>query len=99
MATIWVSVILNSFPRFVMSLCIPAIEMLLHTIIAGLLLREDVVGVFKVSDKMKASKTSGQRVMRGAFWVMVSRVVVPMAYVVVALAIVLPGVINVALLE
>ena len=99
MATIWVSVILNSFPRFVMSLCIPAIEMLLHAIIAGLLLREDVVRVFKVSDKMKASKTSGQRLTSAAFWVMVSRVVVPIAYVVVALAIVLPGVINVALLE
>ena len=98
MATIWVSVILYSFPRFVMSLCIPAIEMLLHAIIAGLL-REDVVRVFKVSDKMKASKKSGQRVMSAAFWVMVSRVVVPIAYVIVALAIVLPGVINVALLE
>ena len=35
--------------------------------------------------------------MSASFWVMISRVILPVAYVVVALAIVLPGVINVAL--
>ena len=84
-----------SLPRFVMSLCIPAIEMLLHVIIAGCL--RDNVKLFKVSEKKGMAKTGPW--MTASFWVMVSRVVVPMAYIVVALAIVLPGVINVALLE
>ena len=86
---------LESLPRFVMSLCIPAIEMLLHAIIAGLL--RDDVKLFKVSDKKGTARMG--RWMSASFWVMISRVILPVAYVVVALAILLPGVVNVALLE
>ena len=77
-----------------MSLCIPAIEMLLHTIIAELLC--DDVKLFKVSDKKRADKKTTGRLMSATFWIWTSRVILPVAYVVVALAIVLPGVINVA---
>ena len=81
--------------RFVMSLCIPAIEMLLHTIIAELLC--DDVKLFKASDKMRADKTATRHIMSATFWTWTSRVILPVAYVVVALAIVLPGVLNVAI--
>ena len=77
-----------------MSLCIPAIEMLLHTIIAELLC--DNVKLFKVSDKIRADKTT-RHIMSATFWIWTSRVILPVAYVVVALAIVLPGVLNVAM--
>ena len=78
-----------------MSLCFPAIEMLLHAIIAGLL-REDVK-LFSPSDKKRNAMTG--RMMSASFWVMISRVVLPIAFILVALAIVMPGVINVAVLE
>ena len=39
-----------------MSLCIPAIEMILHTIIAELL--RDDVKLFKVPDKKRGTKTT-----------------------------------------
>ena len=81
-------------PRFVMSLCIPAIEMLLHAIIAGLVNNDDEV--FQVSNKMRVPKR--RHWMTTSFWVKISRVGLPITYVVVALAIVLPGVVNVALL-
>ena len=85
----------SSLPRFVMSLCIPAIEMLLHAIIAGLVRYDDKV--FTVSNRMRVPKRRPW--MTTSFWVKISRVGLPIAYVVVALAIVLPGVVNVAMLE
>ena len=76
-----------------MSLCIPAIEMLLHAIIAGLVRHDDkVFTVSKTVPKRRPWMTT-------SFWVKISRVGLPIAYVVVALAIVLPGVVNVAMLE
>ena len=85
----------SSLPRFVMSLCIPAIEMLLHAIIAGLLRNDDKV--FVIPNKMRVTKRRPW--MTTSFWIKISRVGLPIAYIVVALAIVLPGVVNVALLE
>ena len=82
-------------PRFVMSLCIPAIEMLLHAIIAGLMHDDDKV--IMVSNKMRVPKRMPW--MTPSFWVKISRVGLPITYAVLALAIVLPGVVNVALLE
>ena len=75
-----------------MSLTIPAIEMLLHAIIAGL--QRDAVStpVFKASDKMSLKRG---RWRMASFWVMLSRVWLPIIYVVVALTILMPGIINV----
>ena len=91
-ARIW---FIDLYSRFVMSLCIPAMEMLLHAIIAGLL-REDVK-LFSPPGKNGTGRIS--RMKSASFWVMISRVALPIAFIIVALAIVLPGIINVVVLE
>ena len=78
-----------------MSLCIPAWEMLLHAIIAGLMSTDH--DVLEVSNRMRVPKK--RHWMTVSFWVRISRVGLPIIYLVVALAIVLPGVVNLALLE
>ena len=79
-----------------MSLTIPAIEMLLHAIIAGLQREEVGTPVFRASEKMNAKK---QHWRTASFWVTISRVGLPIAYAVVALTILMPGIINVLALE
>ena len=83
-----------------MSLCIPAIEMLLHTIVAELP-REDTddVKLFKVKGSKMAAKAKKGRMRRASFWIFILRAILPIAYVLVAMAILLPGVINVVLNE
>ena len=75
-----------------MSLTIPAIEMLLHAIIAGLQRDNVSTPVFKASDKMSVKRGHWRT---ASFWVMISRVWVPIVYGVVALTILMPGIINV----
>ena len=75
-----------------MSLTIPAIEMLLHAIIAGLQRNDVSTPVFKATEKMSMKRG---RLRMTSFWVMISRVWLPIAYVVVALTILMPGIINV----
>ena len=95
-----VSHVILQCSRFVMSLCIPAIEMLLHTIIAEL--PDDDANEVRLfgarGSKMVPHATEG-RIRRASFWRFILRVILPIVYILVALAIILPGVINVLLNE
>ena len=83
-----------------MSLCIPAIEMLLHTIIAEL--PDDDANDVRLFQgrgfKMVPKPTKG-RMRSASFWRFILRVILPIIYILVALAIMLPGVVNVVMNE
>ena len=78
-----------------MSICIPALELFVHTIRASLKSNEEdrVYGAFeKGHGEEKFWKKS-------SFWKKISRVWLPLGYFVIALVILLPGIINVLLFE
>ena len=73
--------------RFIMCLCVPMIQVLLHTIIDDL--RDDENKVYKmenVNEKKWWKKAS--------VWITIARVGLPLTYMLGALAIVVPGIIN-----
>ena len=88
------TIIDRSFKRFVMSLCIPALVLFLHTIRASLQSNEN--RVFKAFDKRQHRRPAWKR---ASLWIRISRVWLPVGYFVVASAILLPGIINVTLLN
>ena len=71
-----------------MSLCIPMVEVLLHTIIDELRVRKG--NVFKMEEKVDDDNIWRKE----SFWVKVARVWLPIAYMLVALGILVPGIIN-----
>ena len=71
-----------------MSLCIPMLEVLLHTIIDELRVRNG--NVFKMEEKVNVDKLWRTE----SFWVMIARTWLPLAYMLVALGILVPGIIN-----
>ena len=77
-----------------MSICIPALELFVHTIRASLQSNEDkVYGAF---DKRSVQERYWKK---SSFWNKVSRVWLPIGYFVIALVILLPGIINITMLE
>ena len=77
-----------------MSICIPALELFLHTVRASLHNKESMV--YRAFDKRHDMDKYWQKT---SFWIRISRVWLPVAYFVTALAILLPGIINVTLLQ
>ena len=83
-----------SIYRFVMSICIPALELFLHTVRG--ILHSSENRVHKAFEKRHDNVKYWRKT---SFWIKISRVWLPLGYLVVALAILLPGIINVTLLE
>ena len=77
-----------------MSVCIPALELFVHTIRASLQTNEDKV--YRAFDKRPVEERYWKK---SSFWIKVSRVWLPVGYFVIALTILLPGIINVTMLE
>ena len=71
-----------------MSLCVPMIQVLLHAIIDDL--RDDDNKVYKMGQE-----TEKRWYKKATSWITFARVGLPVAYVVVALAIVVPGILNI----
>ena len=71
-----------------MSLCIPMLQVLLHTIIDDL--RTDDNKVFKMGEE-----TEERWWKKSSSWIIIARVGLPVTYVLVALAIVVPGILNI----
>ena len=71
-----------------MSLCVPMIQVLLHAIIDEL--RGDDSKVFKMTEEKEKKWWKNTSV-----WITLARVGLPVAYVLVALAIVMPGILNI----
>ena len=67
------------------------------TCIAGLVGNDDKMFTATVSNKMRVPRRRPWMIT--TFWVKIARVGLPIAYIVVALAIVWPGFFNVALLD
>ena len=63
---------------------------LFHTIIDHL--EGNEVKVFKKADERKIRWLT-----QGTFWIVVARIGIPVVYVIAALAIVLPGIVNIAI--
>ena len=70
-----------------MSLCIPMTQVLLHTIIGGLRANDNEV-------RNMANMNENKWWKKASVWITIARVGLPMAYMLVALAIVVPGIIN-----
>ena len=71
-----------------MSLCVPMTQVLLHAIIDDLRANDNkVFRVKEAKEKRWWEKTS--------VWIKIARVGLPVAYMMVALAIVVPGIINI----
>ena len=77
-----------------MSICIPALELFLHTVRGILHSNENRA-------QMAFEKRHGNLKYwrKTYFWIKISRVWLPVGYLVAALAILLPGILNVTLLE
>ena len=80
----------QTFHRFIANLCIPMVEVLLHAIIDYT--RGNDVKMFAMA-KMEELKFWN----KSTFWVAVARVGVPVAYLLITLAIVIPGMFNIAM--
>ena len=80
--------IIVSALRFILSLCIPMLEVMLHTIIDEV--RVQNMRVFKVGEEIDGDKMWKKE----SFWVMISRIWLPTAYLFAALGILVPGIIN-----
>ena len=75
--------------RFIACLCFPILEVLLHTIIDDLRNGEDKVEF--MTAKYKGDKKWWKRT---SIWVKVARVGLPITYLLIALAILVPGILN-----
>ena len=73
--------------RFIMCLCVPMIQVLLHAIIDDL--RGDENKVFKMENVNEKKWWK-----RSSVWITIARVGLPLTYMLGALAIVVPGIIN-----
>ena len=71
-----------------MSLCVPMTQVLLHAIIDDL--RGDDNKVFKMGEE-----TEKKWWKKSSSWITIARVGLPVTYVMVALAIVVPGILNI----
>ena len=71
-----------------MSLCVPMIQVLLHAIIDKL--RGEDSKIFKMTEEKEKKWWKNCSV-----WITLARVGLPVAYVLVALAIVMPGILNI----
>ena len=71
-----------------MSLCIPMLEVLLHTIIDELRVRKG--NVFKMEEEGNTNKMWKKE----SFWVNIARIWLPIAYLMVAFGIFVSGIIN-----
>ena len=80
--------IIVSALRFILSLCIPMLEVLLHTIIDELRVRN--AKVVKIEEKLYGH----QRWKKEEFWIKVARKWLPIAYLTVALAILVSGIVH-----
>ena len=78
------------YSRFIICLCYPMFEVLLHTIIDDL--RSDDVKVFKIED-MKEERWWK----KASLWIKLARVWLPMTYLVIAMSLVVSGILNVIL--
>ena len=68
-----------------MSLCVPMAQVLLHAII------DDLRG----DDKKMGEETEKKWWKKASTWITIARVGLPVTYVLVALAIVVPGILNI----
>ena len=85
-------VILNDCPllhRFIACLCFPILEVLLHTIIGELRSRDDKVYYMKATDR------EGKKWWKKTYlWTKFARIGLPMTYIVITVAILFPGILN-----
>ena len=79
-----------SFLRFIANLCIPMVEVLLHAIIDHT--RGNDGRVFEAANMEEMRFWD-----KSAFWVAIARVGVPISYLLITSAIVVPGIINIAM--
>ena len=77
-----------------MSVCIPALELFVHTIRASLQSNENKV--YRAFDMRPVKERCWKK---SSFWIRISRVWLPIGYFVIAMVILLPGIINVTMLE
>ena len=83
------------FFRFISNLCVPMLEVILHAIIDDLRCNENKV--FKINNKVYPIPEEKERRWweRASVWIAFAKIGLPMAYMLVALAIVVPGIINI----
>ena len=75
--------------RFIACLCFPILEVLLHTIIDDMRSGDDKVGYMTATDNGETKwwkKTS--------LWIKFARIGLPITYLVITLAILVPGILN-----
>ena len=92
--TIHIIYIASSHKRFIANLCIPMVELLLHAIIDNTRGNDGRVQVFELEEENTEEMRFWKK---SSFWVAVARVGLPIAYLLITLAIVLPGIFNIVL--
>ena len=83
------------YKRFISNLCVPMFEVILLAIIDNLKGNDNKV--FKINNKMLSIPETKERRWweRASVWMAIAKVGLPVAYVLFALAIVVPGIINI----